>query len=52
MQNHSILDIIGTLSSMMWSRRDGDVRGEFISGADHMGANEAVPTAWDPDSMV
>ena len=24
-------------------------RGESVSGADHMGANEAVPTIWDPD---
>ena len=27
-------------------------RGEFVSGADHMGANEAVPTIWDPHYMV
>ena len=27
-------------------------RSEFVSGADHMGANEAVPTIWDPDYMV
>ena len=25
------------------------VRGEFVSGADHMGALQAVPTVWDPD---
>ena len=27
----------------------GEARGEFVSGADHMGANEAVPTIWHPD---
>ena len=28
------------------------MNGEFVSGAGHMGANEAVPTIWDPDYMV
>ena len=27
-------------------------RGEFVTGADHMEANEAVPTIWDRDYMV
>ena len=31
------------------TRTSGAARGEFVSGADHMGANEAVPTIWDPD---
>ena len=25
------------------------MRGEFVSSADHMGANKAVPIIWDPD---
>ena len=34
---------------MTKSKGGGVARGEFVSGADHMGANEALPTIWDPD---
>ena len=30
----------------------GVARGKYVSGANHMGANKAVPTIWDPDYMV
>ena len=35
---------------MFSNEAHGDgARGKFVSGANHMRSNEAVPTIWDPD---